>query len=53
MEPDISLVDRDAALASIAISLKRIADAISDDGKIERLKTAIEYAIWYGLQGKK
>ncbi len=30
MEPDIAMVDRDAALASIAISLKRIADAVCD-----------------------
>lgn len=29
MEKDIAMVDRDAALASIAISLKRIADALS------------------------
>jgi hypothetical protein len=28
LEPDIAMVDRDAALASIAISLKRIADAL-------------------------
>ena len=28
MEPDLTMVDRDAALASIAISLKRIADAL-------------------------
>lgn len=28
IEPDIAMIDRDAALASIAISLKRIADAI-------------------------
>ena len=26
MEPDIAMVDRDAALASIAVSLKRLAD---------------------------
>ena len=26
IEPDITMIDRDAALASIAISLKRIAD---------------------------
>ena len=31
MEPDITLVDRDASLASIAISLKRIADALTND----------------------
>lgn len=29
MEPDIAMVDRDAALASIAVSLKRIADDLS------------------------
>lgn len=28
LEPDISMIDRDAALASIAISLKRIADVL-------------------------
>ena len=30
MEPDIAMVDRDAALASIAISLKRIADVLEE-----------------------
>ena len=29
MEPEIAMVDRDTALASIAISLRRIADALS------------------------
>ena len=28
MEPEIAMVDRDAALASISISLKRIADSL-------------------------
>lgn len=28
MEPDIAMVDRDGALASIAISLRRIADRL-------------------------
>jgi hypothetical protein len=28
MEPDIAMVDHDAAMASIAISLKRIADVL-------------------------
>ncbi len=28
MEPDIAMVDRDAALASIAISMRRIADKL-------------------------
>lgn len=30
IEPDIAMIDRDAALASIAISLRRIADALCD-----------------------
>ena len=29
IEPDIAMIDRDAALASIAISLKRIADVLN------------------------
>jgi hypothetical protein len=33
MEPDIAMVDHDAAIASIAISLKRIADALDQIGK--------------------
>ena len=33
MEPDIAMVDHDAAMASIAISLKRIADAIDQIGR--------------------
>lgn len=28
LEPEIAMVDRDAALASIAVSLKRIADCL-------------------------
>ena len=28
LEPDITMIDRDGALASIAISLKRIADSL-------------------------
>jgi hypothetical protein len=30
MEPDIAMVDHDAAMASVAISLKRIADSIEE-----------------------
>lgn len=30
LEPEVTMIDRDAALASIAISLKRIADALSE-----------------------
>ena len=29
LEPNIAMVDRDAALASIAVSLRRIADALT------------------------
>ena len=29
LEPDLAVIDRDAALTSIAISLRRIADAMS------------------------
>jgi hypothetical protein len=51
MEPDIAMVDRDAALASIAISLKRIADSLDRanlNGDV--LANAIEGAIFRGLQ---
>jgi hypothetical protein len=34
LEPDISCVDRDAALTSIAVSLKRIADSIEPFSQI-------------------
>lgn len=50
MEPDIAMIDRDAALASIAISLKRIADALNDPIVMERLYSMIEGSIWRGLQ---
>jgi hypothetical protein len=33
LEPDIAMIDRDAALASIAISLKRLADAVDQIGR--------------------
>lgn len=36
IEPDITMIDRDAALASIAISLKRLAD--QGDKKLEILQ---------------
>ncbi len=35
LEPDITMVDRDAALASIAISLRRIANALEKDNQIK------------------
>lgn len=36
IEPDVTVLDRDAALASIAISLKRIADALA--GTVDALE---------------
>ena len=39
LEPDITMIDRDAALASISISLKRIADTL------ENLPIAIQLSI--------
>ena len=51
MEPDIACVDRDAAMASIAISLKRIADSL-DKANLngDLLANAIEGAIYRGLK---
>ena len=33
LEPDFAMIDQDAALASIAISLKRIADSLDQIGR--------------------
>lgn len=50
MEPDIAMVDRDAALASIAISLKRIADIMAEpDTHGETGMKALTRAIWAGI----
>lgn len=54
MEPDITYVDRDGALASIAISLKRIADVMEKkdserEFRDERFTTQLSNAIWSGL----
>ena len=57
LEPEIAMVDRDAALASIAISLKRIADSLeaiqnqpcNDYG--ETALPALARAIRDGLRG--
>lgn len=54
MEPDIAMVDRDAALASIAVSLKRIADAMNspnDYGEVG--SAALAGAISRALRGVK
>lgn len=59
MEPDITSVDRDGALASIAISLKRIADVMEKkdserEFRDERFTTQLSNAIWSGLtQGRQ
>ena len=50
LEPQIAMVDRDATLTSIAISLKRIADALERanlNGDV--LSNQIEGAIYRGL----
>lgn len=50
LEPEITAVDRDAALASIAISLKRIADrldAIGDGNDFgTKIALAVETVAW-------
>jgi hypothetical protein len=53
MEPGIAMVDRDAALASIAISLKRIADAINSPNAYGEVgSAAIAGAILRGLRDR-
>jgi hypothetical protein len=51
LEPDICMIDTNAALASIAISLKRIADSLEKanlDGT--QLTLCIQEGIWNGLR---
>ena len=38
LEPSIAMIDRDAALASIAVSLRRIADALCGGSQKEPIK---------------
>ena len=45
LEPDITPIDMTAAAASIAISLKRIADALENNENANRLEEAIIRAI--------
>lgn len=52
LEPDIAPVDYSAALTSIAISLKRIADVLNSDTRIDQFSATIERAIWNGLKDK-
>ena len=49
MESDIAVVDRDGAMASIAISLKRIADALDNPNNLLYMANVIEGAIYRGL----
>lgn len=50
LEPDIPLTAQDAALVSIAISLKRIADAIESGKLADAIQTAIGQGINSGAQ---
>ena len=49
LEPDIHPIDTDAGLASIAISLRRIADAL--ESLPERLERAIQTGMWLANGG--
>lgn len=49
-EPEIALTDRDASLTSIAISLKRIADALESPALANKIEAAITGGIWEGAQ---
>lgn len=46
LEPELHMVDRDAALASIAISLKRIADALDPTAAQHRSNANIPDMLW-------
>lgn len=46
IEPDIHPIDRDPALASIAISLKRIADSLDNQIFADRIHDAILNAMF-------
>ena len=48
LEPNIAMVDRDAALASIAVSLKRIADLLQEKQDAEN---GVRYARQYQMPG--
>lgn len=52
LEPEIAMVDRDAALTSIAISLRRIADALDSPNAYGEVgSAAVAGAILRGLRG--
>ena len=44
LEPDIVMVDQDATLVSIAVSLKRIADAVENNSLGDAIYNAITQA---------
>jgi hypothetical protein len=53
LEPELVMVDQDAALASIAISLKRIADALQEPNAYGETGTeAIANSITRGIRGQ-
>jgi hypothetical protein len=53
IEPDITALDRDATLTPIAISLRRIADALNEPNAYGEVGTAaISGAILRGLEGQ-
>ena len=49
-EPEIAMTDQDASLTSIAISLKRIADAIEGTGLADKIEQAISSGLWNGAE---
>lgn len=54
IEPDIAMMDRDATLTSIAISLKRIADVLNETNEYgEKGIAAIAGSIYRGLQDRR
>lgn len=53
LEPGIAMIDAGAGYASIAISLKRIADSLeilAGQDHLDQLKGAIELAIWNAIK---
>lgn len=52
MEPEISAIDASTGYASIAISLKRIADAMEASNRLEALKQAGVAQVQYNTLAK-
>lgn len=49
LEPDITHIDRDAALASIAISLRRIADVMESLDKPNEYGDSLNQKLYYAI----